>query len=435
MLMLGLFDAPPDDGGKLILDASDATSCAITKNAHGDERLTAAVKRPLAEVMQIYDQSGLLWAGLLDGGRVLWLGRLEDPGVFAGPDGSGMQIQALGAWRALSDDRYTALWSTTSVAAWVESTAAMSGAYVQATRWGRDTNNRLYIELIKGNTYALNQASGLLYFAPHQGTRTIVGIQFQVAITLPTTMTMRVVGFNDSSPPGGTLVNGVAHVAFVGTGALVDRAYHLNLSGNPRNVVGVDVLCNTGATPAGETGANNVTITKLRIVSSIANRVNTSLTANLTAGSNVSAQVGSTVGMYVGMELAINSGATSGEIVTVESITDATHFVADFTFNYTSGQTVQGFRILADEIATDIVDQVSTLNPAQLSSSVALLQSPGLDLMDEVYEDAGPAEVLRAWRRWATPVMGAGKSASRVKRSSFARRAMSPGPGTSMQPS
>jgi hypothetical protein len=55
---------------------------------------------------------------------------------------------------------------------------------------------------------------------------------------------------------------------------------------------------------------------------------------------------------------------------------------------------VQHICILADEIATDIVDQMSTLNPAQLSRSVALIQSPGLDLMDEVYEDAGPADIL-----------------------------------------
>jgi hypothetical protein len=200
MLMLGLFDAPPSSGGKLLFDASDASSCAITRNEHGDERLTADVRRPLTEVMQIYDQPGLLWAALVDGGRVLWLGRLEDPGLSAGVDGSGLQIQALGGWRALSDAPYTALWSTTQVGSCIESTGVHSAAYAQSTRWGRDTNNRLFIELTKGNTYTLNQASALMYFAPHLGTRQIVGIQFEVAITLPTQMTMRVVGLNDSRP-------------------------------------------------------------------------------------------------------------------------------------------------------------------------------------------------------------------------------------------
>jgi hypothetical protein len=90
----------------------------------------------------------------------------------------------------------------------------------------------------------------------------------------------------------------------------------------------------------------------------------------------------------------MNSAAATSEIVTVISIGSSTQFNATFVGNYTSGQAVQGFRILADEIVEDILDQVATLNSGQLSSSTALIQSPGLDLLDESYEDAVPADIL-----------------------------------------
>lgn len=395
MMMLGLYSGVPSAGGVLLLDCSAfARACVVSTDVHGFERLTAPLGRALADAFRFYDQAGMLYVGLVDGSQIVWEGRLEDPTLVAGSGGSGLTIQALGSWRALSDDRYTALWSTTSVADFIQTTSVHSTAYSESERWGRDTNNRLYIELVKGTTYTLNKASGLLYFAPHLGARQIVAMQFQVAITLPTTMTMRIVGFDNSSPPGGALTNGIVFAQFVGTGALVNRAYSLNLTGNPRDIVGIDILCNTGATPAGETGANNITVTKLRVATSITNRVDTTLTANRNAGTNVTATVASTAGMYVGMELVMNSGATSSEVVTVLSIGSSTQFNADFVFNYTSGQTVRGLRILADEIVEDILDQVATLNSAQLSSSTALIQSPGLDLLDEVYEDAVIGDIL-----------------------------------------
>jgi hypothetical protein len=394
MLMLGLFSAPPEDGGTLLLDASDATSCTITRNEHGDEQLTAQIARPLAETMRLFDQPGLLWVGLYGDGRCIWGGRLEDPGLFAKPDGSGMVIKAFGSWRALSDTPIIMLWSTTNVADFLATTGAMGSAYDQSERWTRDTNNRLLVALTKGNTYTLNKAAGLLFVMPHRGGRSIVGLQFEIAITLPTQMTLRVVGFDEPSPPGGALTNGVVYTTFVGTGALVNRAYHLNLSGSPRQVVGLDLLCNTGFTYAGETAAQAIIATKVRVVTSITNRVNTTLTANRAAGASVTATVAATAGMYVGMELVINSGATSSEIVTVESITSATQFVATFAFSYTSGQTVQGHRILADEIVSYTVGIVAGLNSAQLSASTALIQSPGLDLLDEDYVDAPIGDVL-----------------------------------------
>ena len=385
MLMLGLYSAPPSAGGTLLLDCTSfCTDCTITTNAHGFEALNATVQQALAEAFRIYDQPGLPWLALVDGGQVVWEGRLEDPTLYAGLVGSGLQMQALGAWRALTDVPYLALWSTAETTGYLETTAEMSSPYDQSERWTRDSNNRLFVALTKGNTYTLNKAAGLLMGIPNRSTRTIVGIQFALEVNLPTQQTFRCVSF--AGDISGALTSGAVEASIVGTGGVASRAYHLIL-GTPRETCGVDVLCNTGHTYAGETGASYAKVTKVRVVTSSANRINTTLTVNRAAGSNVTATVGSTAGMYVGMELVINSGNNPSEIVIVESITNSTQFVADFVGSYVIGNAVQGFRVTADEIAAHMVSSFNTINPTQLASGTGQIQATGLDLLNETYED------------------------------------------------
>lgn len=50
--------------------------------------------------------------------------------------------------------------------------------------------------------------------------------------------------------------------------------------------------------------------------------------------------------------------------------------------------------IFADEIARGMVSYVNALNPAQLSADTGLIESPAVDLRDELYEDDYPAEIL-----------------------------------------
>jgi hypothetical protein len=410
MLMLGLFDAPPPSG-KLLLDASDAESCAITKNEHGGERLTAQLRRPLAEAMQRYDQTGLPWAALCQGGRVLWVGRLEDPGLFAGADGSGLQLQALGGWRALSDDRYTALWSKGSVSDFrpIRDTE-LAGA--TPDRYTFDTNNRLYIAPQKNATLGITGTSklGMLaYLLPDGSTRDLIGAQFAFTYTVPAANWR--VAFQTRNADFSGIAN--AWLVTAGGAGTVSGAVHVTFAA-ARIVNAFMDFSAADAVYAGETGANFLRITRLRLVTSTTNRVNTTLSANRNAGTNVTATVGSTSGMYVGMELVMNSAGAPSEIVTILSIGSSTQFNATFANNYTTGQAVQGFKITADEIVKDVASQVSTLNSSQLSSSTALIQSPGLDLTDESYEDADPAEVLTRFaalgdtsnRRWEVGVEG-----------------------------
>ncbi len=391
--MLGLYDAPPSNGGMLLLDATPFVldGATISTNEHGFEALTAAIRRQLISAFQFYDQPGLIYVGLFDGGQILWEGRLEDPSVFAGAAGSGLNTQALGAWRALTDDRYTALWSSTQVSEFRPFLATEIASLVP-DRFAFDTQNRLYIAPQKNATLGITgttKQAMLGYQLPDSSTRDIIGAQFSFTYTMPAAnwrvaFQTRNADFTGIANPwivttaGAGTVNGAVHVTFAA--ARIVNAF-MDFSA-------------ADAVYAGESGANYLRLTNLRFVTSTTNRVNTTLTANRNAGTNVTATVGSTSGMYVGMQLVMNSAAAASEMVTVLSIGSATQFNATFANNYVTTNTVQGFRVLGDEIAKDIVSQVSTLNSTQLSSSTVLIQSPGLDLTDEVYEDAIPADVL-----------------------------------------
>lgn len=77
-------------------------------------------------------------------------------------------------------------------------------------------------------------------------------------------------------------------------------------------------------------------------------------------------------------------------------------------------KTTTSASVYADEIARDLVATVAALNSSQLSSATGLIQSPALDLRDEVYEDEYPADILTRLarlgdsstppRRWETGV-------------------------------
>lgn len=392
-MMLGLYDAPPSNGGMLLLDATSFVldGATISTNEHGFEALAAAIRRQLISAFQFYDQPGLIYVGVFDGGQILWEGRLEDPSVFAGDQGSGLQVQALGAWRALTDDRYTAFWSTTSVAEF-RPVLTTEIATSQPDRFAFDSQNRLSIAPQKGATFGTTGAAKQAYYAylaSDKDTRSIVGAQFAWSLAVPAInwrggLIAQNADFTTNSVPwlftsaGAGTTTRAAHVTFTGV-PIVSFFLDLNAA---------DIVL------AGETGSAFLHITRLRLVGSTANEISTTLTANRAAGTNVTATVGSTTGMYVGQELCMNSTNNPSEIVTVLSIGSSTQFNATFVGNYVTTNTVQGFRVLGDEIAKDIVSVISTLNSAQLSSSTVLIQSPGLDLTDEVYEDAVPADVL-----------------------------------------
>lgn len=410
-MFLGIYDAPPESGGKLILDATPlASGVKFSTGEHGHERLTAFVRLPLFESFGLYSRYGLPHVLLSDPAMLdgAFIGRLEDVAIQAG----GVQITAYGYWRAFSDVPYTALWSKTTLDGFRPVTTEEGSAFFP-TRFQFETQNRLVIMPVKGSTQGNTvgpHGGGLAYFLPDGSTRDIVGLQFAAEIVAPAANWRSIAQTRDSS------FGGIAnHWTFTtSSSGTTTRAVHVTFSSNARSVVFFFDLQAANTTFSAETGDAYLRISQLRIVTSTANRINTTLTANCNAGTNVTATVGSTSGMYVGMELVIDSGNANSEIVTVLSIGSSTQFNATFANNHTSGQAVQGFRITPDEVIKDVVARIVTLNPSQLSSNTAHIESQSIDLLNEQYEDASGSDVVSRLvalgdnqaRRWVARVWG-----------------------------
>lgn len=393
MLMLGLYSGAPSSGGVLLLDCSPfAQSCEVSTGEHGFEQLNASMTRGLADAFRFYDQPGMLYLGLFAGGQIVWEGRLEDPTLFAGPEGSGLTAQALGYWRALSDVPVTVFFSMTDVSQFrpmLQTEVSTS----RPDRFNLDTNNRIYIAPVKGATLGTTGGAKfgpLCYLTPDDTLRGINGVQFDFELVSPAANWRGFFRTRDASFTG---IANVWTLASAGAGTLTGAIFATFTSAA---IVDFSMDFNAAdAAFAGETGSAYLKITNMRLVSITTNAVNTTLTANRNAGTNVTATVGSTTNMYVGQRLVMNSGGAASESVVVLSIGSSTQFNATFVNNYTSGQAVQGHIIYADQIVGYLAaGVVAVLNPSQLSTNTALIQSPGLDLQDEVYEDAVVGDVF-----------------------------------------
>lgn len=387
MLMLGIYDGP---AGGMLLDATPylVENVALGNDKHGYESLSATVERRLVGAFRMYARTAIMWAKLWWAGQIVWEGRVEDPSVWARA-GSGLRFVAFGAWRALSDLPYTALWSTTAVSAWRAGTE-IDLSTLRTERYQVDTNNRLYLAISKGETYATGIDFGmLLYQIPDQSSRPIIGVSFDYRINLPVGWTA------DFAVSDAGFTSYVTVFTHAGTGGTVTGAFHAVFGG--RSVMSLLIYNNSGApfTATLETGVNFAQLTNVRLVSSTTNRVNTTHTVARGAGVNVTATVGSTANMYVGQRLGIGAtGVTIGESVIVKQILSSTQFVADFTAAAAVGLAVQAHVIYADEVLKDMVSVVNAANPNQLNSSTAAIQSPSLDLFDEIYTDQGMAAII-----------------------------------------
>lgn len=364
------------------------TRCVFSTNSHGNEacQISAPLSLPLA--FQRYDRSGLPHAIVSDGAEIPFEGRIEDSAIR----GNGIDLNAFGYQRALSDAPYTALWSDTQYTRW-RPTTTVDLANRDPARFNLDTNNRLYIAPKKNATYANAGADFvfgmLLYEPPYLGTRQVVGLSFDYKFMMPANWQGRIVTCNEALTAFPTVV-----LTLNGSGALQTGSVNLTNAAETRYLM--DLFYNAAAAVyAGEDGAYFFEITNLRIVTSTANRVNTTNTAGWVAGANVTISVVSSARMYVGQRLYFNYGATT-EACIVSAIPSPTQVtVANIVTSVGgAGIPIQAHVIYADEIVRDIISSVSTLNSNQLSSSTTLVQSPALDLFDELYEDELPSAVL-----------------------------------------
>jgi hypothetical protein len=376
--------------GPIVADVTTrATGVSWTTNEHGYERLSGAADAGLPESFRMFNQPGNLHVEANWNALALWEGRREDPGLHAGAADGGYDLGAIGYWHALSDLPYVAFWSTTSVAEWRTVTAEDLAANITSERYTIDTNNRLYVAPQKNNAYTITTTQGaLVYEVLDSTTRSMVGADITFSVLLPVGWTARLLQYD--------AVWGFLGVVWTqaGTAALVTGAAHITMAGTGKLVFIVNPA--TGAY-VGETGANYAKITSIRIVSSLTNRVNTTLTVARANGAGVTCTVGSTARMYAGQLLVIAGGGNS-ERVAITAVTGTTTFTATIVNapggGYPIGTTVQAHVIYADEVVSDMLTSIVALNPGQLSSSTALIQSPALDLTDVIYADTACDTVL-----------------------------------------
>jgi hypothetical protein len=381
-LALQLYESP---GGALIADLSDATDCVIDNGRHGFRSLTCFVPMPLELAFAIAEQGKAKWLSLNYGAGVVWEGRVEDPTVVIAEDGTGLQVTAFGAWRALFDVPYTALWSKSGTAGWRVVTGDDNSTF-NPGKYEIDNNNRIYIAPRKNETFSSSGSQGVVGFTtPDNGGRQVVGVEFDYEVNGSSSWAFRLQR-RDSD-----WVFDSSEWLLSGTGSVQSGSVHLAFSGID-NLMFMVFFNAASATYTGETGDTYLKITNLRNVTSTARRVNTALTANTSTGSQT-VPVGTTAGMYVGQSLYIASGSSNRERVVVEAVNSSTTFTATFANAHTSTQFVQAHAIYADQIISDLVNHITAANPAQLSASTALIESPGLDLLDEVYEDAWPGDI------------------------------------------
>lgn len=377
MLDLALLTSPT--GTRIDAPTSQAGKVTASWNLQGAERLSAELPITLVTALHLVDTPGTLHEQLNDGPVAIWEGRLENPTLTDG----GSTLEALGYNRALADLPYTALWSDTLYERWRPTAAGELANYVPE-RYQFDTNGALQITPEKNNNYDFTHCAAFLYAIP-SGTRQLVGASWSFALTAPVTWLARLVRRNAALTTG-TVVWSLAATGAAQTGVI-------NATFTADDILTFELFYNTGVTAAygGETGDAFFRINELRVVTSITNRVNTTLGTAIAAGTRTVTPA-SMANIYVGQKLRITE-ATVDELVVVTAVTSTT-FTAVFARAHLATDAVQAHVIYADEVVRDLISTVNATNSTQLSSGTGLVQSPGRDLPDVLFEDTYGADVL-----------------------------------------
>lgn len=377
MIAAALLTSPASGANNLELRQTQMRVLSVSQNKHGAERATLFLPGGVAEQYYYLTRPGAPHVILTDGAYSVWVGRV----VGVKQERGGVRLTALGYWSALDDRLYTALWSSTRTDAFRPTTSSDFSSRAPE-KYELDTANRLFIGLRKNETYTQNTHAGEYTVAkPHNSTKGITTIAFDYSQLLPNAIfRFSVTSYTDAfgSP---AVINDLNGSGVVQSGALC-----LPITAADR--IGFAIYNYNAATHnyTGETGANYLRISNLRITTN-ALAVSTTLSANASAAA-VSISVTSAAGMVVGMSLYLGGG--NPERVTITSIVGTTIGISALANAKTSGDSVRAQAVYADEIVRDII----TLNSAQLNTATVAVESPGLDLRDEIYEDASPMDVL-----------------------------------------
>lgn len=270
--------------GPMVADlTSFATSAVMTANLHGSRDLTISAPRLLAEALQLYTSAGLVLVAAHDNGRRCWIGRLSAPDLYAGENGSGITLRALGLWEALNDLEYTTLWSDTRTALWSEMTA-LDFSSAAPERYELKADNRLFIAPRKNEVF---DSSGLLgvwkYERPHNSRRQISRVTFDYTLIAPVNWQA---AFQIWSGTGTTAWSFVSSEwTLSGNGAVQTGSQAINLSSAADRIAFRLYYNAASATYTNETGAVYLSITNIHVMTT----TSTTITADQIASDLVAA--------------------------------------------------------------------------------------------------------------------------------------------------
>jgi hypothetical protein len=214
-----------------------------------------------AQAFEVYSWPGLPDVVVIDqAGVEVWNGRIEDKRIVPG----GVSITAFGYFRAFYDVPYTALWSKSGSGGWREVTTE-DLTIAAPGRYRMDRNNRLYFELINGESYDQTKRGIMTYQLPHRGERDAHRISFDWNFENTTGVAFGITyrGYNESWTQLET------ESVFTSSSASGSGSYSRTLAAGTRFVT-VHYIRNS-ATPHTYTGATGDTwarCTNIRITSS-----------------------------------------------------------------------------------------------------------------------------------------------------------------------
>ena len=385
-LGLQMFDAP---GGALVADWSNIAVDIEEENAeHGFSILSFHVALGAPERFRYYDYTPMNHLSLNHGGGVVWEGRVEDREITA----TGLRITAFGYWSALADGLYTAFWSHEGVSGWNETTSDLISsrdpARYSMSKGDGILNTIPNINESYGSTHRGTDVGSWYFRIPDGSTRNIQYLQFSLNLNVPTDWRLRVNSWS------GGFASSTVLVDVTSTGSQIQRAYIFQNVNKPI-IEFMLYYTSTSTTLSGETGDYFAKLSNIRVTSTVANIVDTDTSTTITAGSDVVVTPTTMDNIYVGQNIVINRNGTTSETVQTTAITAST-FTADFVNSYSGTTLVDTAVVYADEIVKDIISTVSTLNSSQLSTSTALVESPGVDIINASYSDVYCNDVINS---------------------------------------
>lgn len=361
---------------------------SFASGERGDEVLSGLVRMTRLEAAYWRERRGQVFVRAVVDGIGVWDGRLED--VLSSPSaalGDGVRVQALGGFRAYSDVMYTALWSAASYANWEPVTADDHSSY-NPELYQLDNNNRLYFAPVTGQTYAAgSEVGGMVFKAPHNGNKGIEAVSFTFSMTGASGWTAAIFSYSEDFGSGAT------EWTLAGEVSAQSGAQVVELGGAVDYVVVAFYRPSSGTMYSGDVGAVHFKMTNVRVVTSTAEMIDTTLGTNVTPGSQV-VTPGSMEHIFVGQGLMILPvTVVDTERVVVTAVT-ATTFTAVFAKSHSSDQAVKALYVSAEEVVGDVLSYTSSINADQVDDSTSLIEATDRDLLDVLYEDRVAADVL-----------------------------------------